>query len=66
MMKLVSHSSCESEYVGLGEAGNEAVYLHQLQGEMQTRKANVLLMGDTESSLKFALNPVFHQRSKHI
>ena len=27
MMKLVTHSSCESEYVGLSEAGNEAVYL---------------------------------------
>ena len=26
MMKLVTHSSCESEYVGLSEVGNEAVY----------------------------------------
>ena len=51
-MKLVTHSSCESEYVGLSEAGNEAVYLQQL--------------GDNESSLKLAVNPVFYQRSKHI
>ena len=66
MMKVVTHSSCESEYVGLSEAGNEAVYLNQLQGEMEIGKMNVLLLGDNESSLKLAMNPVFHQRSKHI
>ena len=27
MMKLVTHSSCESEYVGLSEAENEVLYL---------------------------------------
>ena len=26
----------------------------------------MLLLGDNESSLKLALNPVVHQRSKHI
>ena len=38
MMKLVTHSSCESEYVGLSEAGNEVVYLQQLQGEVKFGK----------------------------
>ena len=65
LMKLVTHSSCEIEYVGLSEAGNEAVYLSQLQGEMRIGKQSVLLLGDNES-LKLAMNPVFHQRSKHI
>ena len=65
MIKLVTHSSCESEYVGLSEARNEAVYLSQLQGEMRIGKQSVLLLGDNES-LKLAMNPVFHQRSKHI
>ena len=41
MMKLVTHSSCESEYVGLSEAGNEVVYLQQLQGEMCIGKEGV-------------------------
>ena len=50
MMKLVTHSSCESEYVGLSEAGNEAVYLHQLLGEMKIGMGSVLLLGDNESS----------------
>ena len=66
MMKFFTHSSCESEYVGLSEAGNEAVYLQQLQGELRIGSEKVLLLGDNESSLKLAMNPVFHQRSKHI
>lgn len=66
MMTLVTHSSCDSEYVGLSEAGNEAVYLSQLQGEMEIGHHGVVLMGDNESSLKLATNPVFHQKSKHI
>ena len=66
MMKVVTHSSCESEYVGLSESGNEAIYLTQLQGELGVGNSSVLLYGDNESSLKLAENPVFHQRSKHI
>ena len=65
-MKVVTHSSCESEYVGLSDAANEAVYPSQLQEEMGIRGGAVLLLGDNESSLKLATNPVFHHRSKHI
>ena len=42
------------------------MHLSQLQGELGIRKDGVLLMGDNESSLKLATNPVFHKRSKHI
>ena len=66
MMKVVTHSSCESEYVSLSESGNEAICLTQLQGELGVGNSSVLLYGDNESSLKLAENPVFHQRSKHI
>ena len=66
MLKVVTYSSCESEYVGLSESGNEAMYLLQLQGELDIGNPGVLLYGDNESSLKLAENPVFHQRSKHI
>ena len=65
MMK-VTYSTCESEYVGLSESGNEAMYLLQLQGELDIGSPGVLLYGDNESSIKLAKNPVFHQRSKHI
>ena len=33
---------------------------------MKIGKTSVLLLGDNESFLKLAMNPVFHQRSKHI
>ena len=52
MMKVVTLSSCESEYVGLSELGNEAIYLQQLQEELGIGKPSVLLLGDNESSLK--------------
>ena len=52
--------------MGLSEAGNESVYLQQLQDGICIGKEGVLLIGDNESSLKLAMNPVFHQRSKHI
>ena len=64
-MKVVTPSSCESEYVGFSESGNEAIYLKQLQGELGVGGPSVLLYGDSESSLRLAENPVFHQRSKH-
>ena len=46
MMRVVIYSSCESEYVGLSESGNEVVHLQQLQGELGIGKKGVLLMGD--------------------
>ena len=66
MVQNVTHSSCESEYVGLSDARNEAMHLSQLQEEMGIDKKGVLLLRDNESSLKLAKNPVFHQRSKYI
>ena len=45
--------------VGLNEAGNEGMYLNQLQGEMNIGNKTVLLLGDDESSLKLAMNPTF-------
>ena len=66
MLKVVTFSTCESEHVGLSESSNEAMYLWQLQNELGIGKESVLLLGDNESSLKLAENPVFHQRSKHI
>ena len=65
-MQLVTHNRPESEYTGLNEAGNEAVYLEQLQGGMRIGKQCVLLLGDSEFFLKLAMNPFIHQRSKHI
>ena len=67
LLETVTHSSCESEYLALSSAGNEAIYLSQMQGELGVGgKGGVLILGDNESSMKLAENPVFHKRSKHI
>ena len=51
--------------VSLSVSINEVVYLQQLQSELGIGKPCVLLLGDSESSLKLAENPIFRQRSKH-
>ena len=66
LLETVTHSSCESEYLALSAAGNEAIYLSQMQKELGIGGGSVLLLGDNESSLNLAENPVFHKRSKHI
>ena len=66
MLKVVTWSTCESEYAGLGKSSNEAIYLWQLHTELGIAKKGVLLLGDNSSSLKLVENLDFHQRSKHI
>ena len=68
MMKVVARSSCESEYVGLSETGNKAMYLTQLQGEMWIGEKGVLLHGDNvllesgnEPSVPLAFQAHSHQ-----
>ena len=34
LMKILTHRSCESEFVGLSDAGNDAMFLSELQEEM--------------------------------
>ena len=63
LLETVTHSSCESEYLALSYAGNEAIYLSQMQGELGVAgKSRVLIIGDNESSMKLAENSVFHKR----
>ena len=49
-LETVTHSSCESEYLALSSAGNEAIYLSQMQGELGVGgKDGVLILRDNES-----------------
>ena len=67
LLEIVTHSICESDYLALGYTGNVAIYLSQMQGELGVGgKGGVLILGDNESSMKLAENPVFHKGSKHI
>lgn len=64
--KCISLSSTEAEYVSLSEACKEAVYLRNLQHEVTDRMYTITLYNDSMSAQKLLLNPVFHNKTKHI
>ena len=66
-----SLSSCETEYMGLTLAAQEASYLGELKGEMygtggDARVKCIDLLTDSQSAKSLAENPVYHGRSKDI
>ena len=70
--KLVGNaslSSCESEYMGLAMAGQEASFLRQLQLQMEGAAgvpAPVRVYTDSKPALDLVNNPVYHARTKQI
>lgn len=63
----VALSTMEAEYMALANTTREVIWLRQLASELgldtsQPTPINV----DNQSAIKFANNPVFHTRSKHI
>ena len=65
---MVALSSCEAEYMALTAAVQEAIFLMQLLGHMDSknRYKKATLYGDNQGALALSKNPVNHQRSKHI
>ena len=63
----VALSKAEAEYVALGSATQEAIWLRQLLSDL---KVNVQepteLLEDNQRSIAMAKNPVGHKRTKHI
>jgi hypothetical protein len=62
----LSAGSTEAEYMPLGEATKEAIYLKGLLSELFGENKCITLFDVKQSARKFLLNPVFHSRSKHI
>ena len=68
-----SLSSCETEYMGLTLAAQEASHLGELQSEMYRDIGSddksvkcIDLLTDSQSAKSLAENPVYRGRSKHI
>ena len=63
----VALSTAEAEYIALGSATQEAIWLRQLLSDL---KVNVQepteIFEDNQGSIAMAKNPVGHKRSKHI
>ncbi|CAH2109078.1 unnamed protein product [Euphydryas editha] len=64
--KCIALSSTEAEYVSISEACKEAVYLRNLQYEITKSMYKITLYNDSMSAQKLLLNPVFHNKTKHI
>jgi hypothetical protein len=63
----VAMSSTESEYLALGDAVKEAIWLKGIVSELTGRNQNaVRIYGDNQGCLKLAENDAYHSRTKHI
>ncbi|KAA0065713.1 Retrovirus-related Pol polyprotein from transposon TNT 1-94 [Cucumis melo var. makuwa] len=56
----------ESEYISLGEAVKEAVWLKRIVGELLSQEFIPIIHCDSQSAIHLAKNPSHHERSKHI
>lgn len=68
LQRLVTMSSTEAEYVALGDAVKEALYLRNLFAELlnTTTPPSIPLFEDNQSAIKQALNTQSSRRTKHI
>ena len=70
MSKLLPNatlSSCESEYVALSVAGQEASYLRHLQLEIKGARAvprTIRILMDSQPEIDILNNPRYHPRTK--
>lgn len=65
--KIVALSSCEAEYVAASAAACQGLWLTRVLAEIRgTEPAKFQLRVDNKSAIALCMNPVFHDRSKHI
>jgi hypothetical protein len=65
--RVVSLSSCESEYIAAASAACQGVWLSRLLGDLMcTDVKRFCLLIDNKSAQELSKNPVYHERSKHI
>jgi hypothetical protein len=66
---VVSLSTTESEYIALGEAATQTIWLRRLIASLDRTPIvypPTTILGDNQGSLYFAKDPVNHRRAKHI
>ena len=68
LQDVVALSGTKAEYMAMGHAVQEGLYLQMLKLDMgiEPEEGGTLLLLDNQSAIKLAKNPVFHKRSKHI
>ncbi|SGY56044.1 BQ5605_C006g04104 [Microbotryum silenes-dioicae] len=67
LQSRVADSTCDAENLALSHAGKEAIFLHQLFGELGLPSSRpVLIYGNNQGANTLTKNPVFHARTWHI
>ena len=62
-----SNSRAEAEYIALGSATQEAIWLHQMLTDLRIdTKGSIEILEDNQSAIAVAKNSVGHKRTKHI
>ena len=64
--KCVSVSTSNAEYISLGIAIREALFLQQLFKELGCQQSPVMICEDNQATIAMTKNPVFHSKQKHI
>ena len=65
--KTVALSSCEAESMAACEAAREAIWESTWLEELGFREVKpVTILTDSQSALQLIVNPVFHDKTKHI
>ena len=67
LQKPIAQSTSEAEYYAAGHASREIVWLRELLKQLGFEQLGPTpLMCDNKSTILMILNPVFHERTKHI
>ena len=66
MQKQVTLSSCEAEYIALGDAVKEALWLKELLTELRFPQGPIRIYIDNKSAMQLAKIHMLRPRSKHI
>ena len=63
----VALSTAEAEYVALGSATQEAIWLRRLMTDLNIRQTKpTTIREDNQGAIAMTKNPVGHKRTKHI
>jgi len=63
---IVATSTTESEIIAAIEATKEIIWMKRLFCDIMTLRHTPVLQVDNSAAIKFAQNPEFHRRTKHI
>lgn len=64
--RTVSTSTTEAEYIAIGHAAREGVWIKRFINELSLEITGFCLKGDNEASLSLTKNPESQHRTKHI